>query len=547
MTESTDGNEKPNGGLQPKLLLAVAVTASMLLLSIAFSSQLTARGIANATDNMNITGTAKLPQPNDPSKIVHAMSTNAIYEPSAGKSHVFSPDGLFPFFNKTFTCGDSLACGVSAGADAKFEGTFEQGNGHNLTGYTATYTSPITYGPQQMAGHTYKLILTDTIWNSTDAAMPTRQAEFARMVNNVGFDQIQHGASHVDRSDVPQLFDTAFLYGHAKVMDVTNGNNTMVAQNIFTHVMIAHVMNETSYYRSLRDDAKSPTMVFLFAINIPSGVDLPGKVPSLTPEQAQSFTPLPTDPALSAAPQFAYPVQIEHAGMTVSSPMSQSTTWPVDNPKQPLLFNFLIYKDTQVHLKSMSDMTPNPQEAKLTVKATSVDGKAKPDPRMYVTIRDMSGAVVKTGFAPLDFAGEMGKNYTVKAANFDDITFDHWDDMSTDMNRAVTLTSGNTTITAFYKVESMRGFTPMTFNAPAGHPHLTVEAKSIDGQKAVNVWTLVTLEGGSTNSTATYKVIVLDFKGGNKTFDHWEDGSTDRNRTVTITGDKTITASYKIG
>ncbi len=75
----------------------------------------------------------------------------------------------------------------------------------------------MTYGPHQIAGHTYRIELTDTQWNSADAAMPTRQAEFTRMVNNVGLNQIQHGASMIDRSDVPQLYDHAFLYGHARV------------------------------------------------------------------------------------------------------------------------------------------------------------------------------------------------------------------------------------------------------------------------------------------------------------------------------------------
>jgi hypothetical protein len=257
-----------------------------------------------------------------------------------------------------------LTCGVSAGDNATFAGTFEEGNRNNLTGYTATYTSPVTYGPQQIKGHTYKIELTDTRWNSTDAAMPTRQAEFARMVNNVGFNQIQHGASLVDRSDVPQLYDHAFLYGHAKVTDITNGNNTVVAKDIFTHVMVAHVMDENTFYRNLKGSAASPAMVFVFTVNIPSGKDLPG-VGSLTPEKAQGYTPLPSDPSLSNPPPVSYPVQIPHPrNGTLDKPEPQSTTWPVDNPNQPLLFNFLVYRDSQVTLSSST--TTNAQGAMMT-------------------------------------------------------------------------------------------------------------------------------------------------------------------------------------
>lgn len=265
-------------------LLGTGIIASMMILSIVVLStmqgQLSSKvAYAQATPFSDtfkkVTKNFQtFPQPNANNTLITANASKALFEPAAGLSNVFGPAGLFPF-KDTFNCANALTCGVSAGNNSKFIGIFDQGNKHNMTGYEATYTSPVTYGPEQIKGHTYKITLTDTQWNSPDAAKPTRQAEFAQMVNNVGFNQIQHGASHVDRSDVPQLFDNAFLYGHAKVTDTTNGNNTVVAKDIFTHVMVAHVMNENTYYRSLKDSAQSPTLVFLFAINIPSDVALP--------------------------------------------------------------------------------------------------------------------------------------------------------------------------------------------------------------------------------------------------------------------------------
>lgn len=224
-------------------------------------------------------------------------------------SNVFGPKGLFQM-TQVFNCANALTCGVSGGSDAKFTGTFDQSNTHNLTGYEATYKSPVTYGPQQMAGHTYKVTLTDLKWNSTDVTKKTRQADFTKQVNNVGLNQIQHGSSYVDRSDVPQLFDTAFLYGHAKVTDITNGTNKVVAQDVFTHVMVAHVMDQDGYYKGLTDVAKSPTMVFLFAISIPPGIVLPVGVGKLSPDKALSFTPLTSYPSLKNTPQINYPVQM---------------------------------------------------------------------------------------------------------------------------------------------------------------------------------------------------------------------------------------------
>jgi hypothetical protein len=331
----------------------VGVIASLFLLSFAVlattqvrNQSVLAQGnnsMMSENNSMMKTPTTSLPQPNANGTLLKVEAKNALFEPAAGLSNVFGPKGLFPFAD-VFKCGDALTCGVSAGDDAKFAGTFEQGNTNKMTSYEATYTSPVTYGPHQIKGHTYKITLTDTEWNSPDA-LPTKNAEFSELVHNVGFNQIQHGASHVDRSDVPQLSDLAFLYGHAKITDVTNGNNTDVAKDIFTHVMVAHVMDEKAYYRNMRDEAKSPTLVLLFGVNIPNGVELPG-VGKLTAEKAQSFTPVSSDPSLKNPPPINYPVKMDPPRTgDVKKPASQSAIWPVANPKQPLYFTFLVFQN----------------------------------------------------------------------------------------------------------------------------------------------------------------------------------------------------------
>jgi len=297
-------------------------------------------------------GTSSLPQPNDNDTLINVEAFIALFEPAAGLSNVFGPGGLFPFDN--FSCADALTCGVSAGENAEFIGTFEKGNTNNMTGFEATYTSPLTYGPHQIAGHEYKITLTDVNWNSPSASLPTEQPQFAALTNNVGFNQIQHGASNVDRSDVPQLSNMVFLYGHAQVTDITNGNNTVVAEDVFTHLMVGHVMNEQTFYQDLRDEALSPNFVFLFTINIPDDTELPG-VGSLTAEQAQSYTPLASDQSLDNSPPIDYPVSIpeprDETMGEIDEPGAQSTTWPVANKEQPLLFNFLVYQDTNIKVQ----------------------------------------------------------------------------------------------------------------------------------------------------------------------------------------------------
>lgn len=357
MMTDLDGNTRTRTNSKRNIskVKMTGVISAILLLSLAIFSGTQGRSVVLAQQpqqqSMSMMSSSSLPQPNANGTLLKATGSNALFEPGAGLSNVYGPKGLFPFTN-VFTCANAITCGVSAGNDSKFTGTFEQGNKDHVTAYDAIYTMPLTYGPQQIKGHTYKITLTDTIWNNTGSVKPTRQAEFTKMVNNVGFNQVQHGASLVDRSDVPQFFNNAFLYGHAQVTDITKGNNTVVAKDVFTHVMVAHLMDENAYYRSMKDVAASPEVVLIFAVNIPSGVALPG-VGTLTPDKAQSFTPLASDVSLKSPPQFSYSVKIPvpRTG-SIKAPLPESTTWPVDNPKQPLYFTFLVFQKVGFNLTS---------------------------------------------------------------------------------------------------------------------------------------------------------------------------------------------------
>jgi hypothetical protein len=299
------------------------------------------------SEEMSIVSSSIIPQPNSNSTILDVKGSNALYEPAVGLTNVFGPEGIFPFAD-TFNCADALTCGVSAGDNANFVGKFEEKNLNKITSYEATYTSPITYGPHQIKDHTYKIILTDTEWNSPNASLPTENAPFAASVNNVGMHQIQHGASNIDRSDVPQLSNLAFLYGHAKVVDITNGNNTVVAEDIFTHVMVGHLMDENVYYQNMRDEALTPNLALVFAVNIPNDTELPG-VGMLSAEEAQSFTPLASDPSLDSNPPFDYPIEYAEPRADTDNieelSKSQSSIWPVANQKQPPFFTFLLFQE----------------------------------------------------------------------------------------------------------------------------------------------------------------------------------------------------------
>jgi hypothetical protein len=271
---------------------------------------------------------------------------NALYEPAAGKTNVFGPEGVFPFFNDVFKCADSIQCGVSV-QGGTFRGVFKEG-GEKENKFWAEYVAPITYGDHQVKGHKYRIVLQDTNWNNDSeelTPMPTRIPDFVAQGKGVAFDQIQHGHSMIDRADVPMFLNKVALYGHVNVYDLTDGNK-LVAENVFTHLMVGKVIDEKSYFENMQINPATNTVVALFVVNIPSGVKLPGDIGPLTSEQAQSFTPLADDPSLKYSPPVMYD-ELVAWGVDTKEPMPQSTIWPVDNPTQPPMFTFLLFTDAK--------------------------------------------------------------------------------------------------------------------------------------------------------------------------------------------------------
>ncbi|MER3407809.1 MAG: hypothetical protein C4292_03290 [Nitrososphaera sp.] len=85
--------------------------------------------------------------------------------------------------------------------------------------------------------------------------------------------------------------------------------------------------------------------------------------------------------------------------------------------------------------------------ATLAVKAKTLSGK---ELNMWTTIRSTSGTVIKTGFTPLYFTGEVGKAYSMTVVDYQNYLFSRWaDNGSTSRTRTLTLSS-SVTLTAYY-------------------------------------------------------------------------------------------------
>jgi hypothetical protein len=189
-----------------------------------------------------------------------------------------------------------------------------------------------------------------------------------------------------------------------------------------------------------------------------------------------------------------------------------------------------------------TDLIPPPSQVNLTV--NSVDLSGDPVNGMWTVIRSSDGTILETGFTPLTFPGTSGTDYKVSIANYDGKIFQRWEDDSTSRMRTVSLTS-DTALTATYDTgDVLRGFTSLTYTGTAEQPDLTVNALSLYGSKTLRMWTIIDPQSTDELGT-TYKVYVHNYQ--DRIFDQWEDGSTDRIRTLTISDDTIITAYYKIG
>jgi hypothetical protein len=158
------------------------------------------------------------------------------------------------------------------------------------------------------------------------------------------------------------------------------------------------------------------------------------------------------------------------------------------------------------------------------------------------TFRIGSGSGGISSFTPTGVTLDSGRTYPVTVSDYLDSKFSHWEDGSTNRTRTVML-SENTTITAYYKSgQSIRGFTPLAYAGSDQEPDLNENAATFDG-RALHMWTRIQNVETTEEGTTTYTVTPRDFNG--RYFDHWEDGSTSRTRTLTISEDTTITAYYR--
>src|SRR3989441_1123722 len=144
----------------------------------------------------------------------------------------------------------------------------------------------------------------------------------------------------------------------------------------------------------------------------------------------------------------------------------------------------------QFTVTSTTSSTP-PTTISLTVNSVYLSGNSFTG--QWVQLNDSSGKTIATGFTPATFSVTSGTQYTVFAANFQNVVFNHWSDGNTNPSRAITPTQ-STTLTAYYSTSSTTT-PPPSPTSPSSPTGLAATATSTS---QINLsWTAPIVDGGS--------------------------------------------------
>src|SRR3989475_4799530 len=118
---------------------------------------------------------------------------------------------------------------------------------------------------------------------------------------------------------------------------------------------------------------------------------------------------------------------------------------------------------------SSTSTTPPPSPTSVSLAVNSVDLSGSSFTGQWVQLNDSSGNTIATGFTPATFSVTSGSQYTVFAANFQNVVFNHWSDGNTNPSRAITPTQ-STTLTAYYSTSSTTTPPPSPTPTSPGSP-----------------------------------------------------------------------------
>ena len=198
-----------------------------------------------------------------------------------------------------------------------------------------------------------------------------------------------------------------------------------------------------------------------------------------------------------------------------------------------------------------------------TLEVQSADFEGNALTGHYTTITESSkNATMHTGYTPVNFTGYEGTSYTVSIRDYGNSTFDHWDDESANRVRTLTL-NDNMVTTAYYRTVNattdVRPGTSTTVPVPAppspSTHNLAISSSNLDGNFLAGNYIVIAesssgviVHAGYTplnfTGTSDTSYVVTPQDDGDAVFDHWEDQSRDRTRSIVLNADTAIAAYY---
>ena len=145
---------------------------------------------------------------------------------------------------------------------------------------------------------------------------------------------------------------------------------------------------------------------------------------------------------------------------------------------------------------------------------------------------------------PLNFTAKNNILYFISVQDYNNLVFDHWDDGSTNRTRGIMIDAPNNGYpTAYYKLIENNAFVKLTVDSYSVTKSeirgLSVTISDSTGVTKIAEGTPLTY---MVNSGTTSFVTAQDYKM--YVFDHWENGSKNRTRTITPTEDTGLSAYY---